>query len=283
VLQKERLEDGGLGCEMMLRGPGLFLDVWAVRDLSHDNAAHARSRLSTALQSKNGSLLVSSAWVTELHTIHGDARTRARNLLTAFGSNWLPFNPIVSAVEAAEARDDRDAYLSNSFLEGFVRERTGELLRGGTDPHTLADAEFFDLGLTLAWGNDLSSQATQAQALKDAAKTRAEQDRAEQMQDRNSHERRYPRVPFASGPMACVHNAIWREAMRLSPERTWMPNDGFDVVHAIPALTIGGFVAVDTTWKGIGETAALELPPGHARLYRPGELNQLITDLEASA
>ena len=61
-----------------------------------------------------------------------------------------------------------------------------------------------------------------------------------------------------------------------------MPNDGFDVTHMVPAMCIGGLIAVDTDWKDIGTVAAAELPGGHVGLYRPGELDSLVVALEAS-
>jgi hypothetical protein len=60
-----------------------------------------------------------------------------------------------------------------------------------------------------------------------------------------------------------------------------MPNDGFDIAHLVPALTIGGFIAVDSDWQDIGQTTAADLPSDHATLYRPGELERLIADLES--
>jgi hypothetical protein len=154
------------------------------------------------------------------------------------------------------------------------------------------DAEFFDLGRTLVWtGPDPptahavddpvpETEPSQAQALKDAAKDRADADREEGRRDRGAHDRLYPPVSFASGRMRCVHNAVWREVTKRSLGRTWMPNDGFDIVHLIPALTIGGYIAVDKEWQSIGQKAALDLPPEHTKLYRPGELEALVVALE---
>jgi len=58
----------------------VFLDLWAVRDFSRDTSSELRDRFARALKARSGSLLVSSAWVTELDTIKGDARTRAQAL-----------------------------------------------------------------------------------------------------------------------------------------------------------------------------------------------------------
>ena len=65
-------------------------------------------------------------------------------------------------------------------------------------------------------------------------------------------------------------------------EQSVRPNDGFDVTHLVPAMCIGGLIAVDTDWKDIGGVAAAELPGGHVGLYRPGELDSLALALEAS-
>ena len=284
MLRKGRKEDGGMDVETALLGPAVFLDVWAVRDLSGEALIDLRNRFAIALTATDASLLVSSAWFTELETLQGDARTRAQALFTSLGENWLLINPIVSAVAAREARNELGAYLSYPSLDAYVRDRCGELLRADTNPHDLSDAEFFDLGRTLAWtANDADAATTaarQAQALKDAAKTRADTDRDQQRRDRNAHIRLYPPVPFAAGRMACAHNAAWREVTRRSLGRTWMPNDGFDIAHLVPAMTIGGLIAVDSDWKDIGQAAAGDLPRGHVRLYRPGELEQLIETLE---
>ena len=264
----------------------MFFDVWAVRDFSRETSSDLRDRFTHALKARSGSLLVSSAWVTELDTLKGDARTRAQAFFTSLGEHWLLINPVVSSVAAREARDELGAYLSLVSLEAYVMERCGELLRAGADPHALTDAEFFDLGRTLDWTatddpTEATAPASQAQALKDAARARAEADRDEQRGDRNAYERLYPTVALASGRMWCVHNAVWREVTRRSPGRTWMPNDGFDIAHLVPALTIGGLIAVDSDWQNIGQNAACDLPPNHANLYRPGELERLVADLEA--
>jgi hypothetical protein len=257
-----------------------------VRELSRDSSLELRNGFTSALKARDGSLLVSSAWFTELDTIRGDARTRAQAFLTSLGEHWLLISPIVSSVAAREARNELGAYLSITSLEAYVKERCGELLRAETAPHTLTDAEFFDLGRALVWTIDAApleatAATTQATALKDAAKARAEADREEQRRDRSACERLYPQVAFAWGRMHCVHNAVWREVTKRSPGRTWMPNDGFDIAHLVPALTIGGFIAVDSDWQDIGQTTAADLPSDHATLYRPGELERLIADLES--
>lgn len=116
--------------------------------------------------------------------------------------------------------------------------------------------------------------------MKDAARERALADLQEQRQDPQAHLRLYPNESWANGHMKCVHNAIWREITRLSPGRTWMPNDGFDVAHLVPAVTIGGLVSADTTWHAIGQAALSELPTNHAQLFRPTELEALVGALE---
>jgi hypothetical protein len=235
------------------------------------------------LKVKRGSLLVSSPWFTELDTLKGDARTRAQTFFRSLGAQWLIINPVVRAVAAAEARDELGAYLSLASLEGYVKERSGELMREGKDPHKLSDAEFFDLGRTFVWAGTVGpAAAAQLQGLKDAAKARADADTVEQRKDRKAHERLYPVVSFASGRMQCVHNAVWREVTRRSPGRTWMPNDGFDVTHLIPAMTMGGLIAVDSDWQDIGQAAARDAPPEHLKLYRPGQLDRLVADLESA-
>lgn len=284
MLSKRRLDDGGMDVETGLIGPGVFLDVWAVRELSRATRADLRNRFAVALVATRGSLLVSSAWFTELETLQGDARTRAQVFFTSLRAQWLLINPIVSVAAAREAGDELGAYLSNASLNGYVLERSGELLRSDIDPHSLPDAEFFDLGRALAWTAADPSAATtaaaQSQALKDAAQARAEADRDEQRRDRNAHRRLYPPVAFTTGAMVCAHNAVWREVTRRSPGRTWMRNDGFDVAHLVPAFAIGGLIAVDSDWKDIGQAASADLPNGHATLYRPGELERLVADLE---
>jgi hypothetical protein len=287
MLAKHRLADGGLDVEAGLFGPAVFLDVWAVRDLSGDAFIELRNRFAAALKGARGSLLVSTAWITELETLQDGARRRAQALFTSLGAHWLLINPVVSAVAAREALDELGSYLSTAALEGYVLERTGELLRGDADVHQLSDAEFFDLGRPLAWtAADPSAAATataQSQALKDVAKARADADREEQRKDRRAHLALYPPLPFEAGGMACVHNAVWREVTSRSLGRTWMGNDGFDVAHLVPALTIGGLIAVDRAWRDIGQAASADLPGGHVTFYRPGELEGLVADLEARA
>jgi hypothetical protein len=287
MLVKWRLADGGLDIETGLIGPAVFLDVWAVRELSRATRGDLRNRFAAALVATRGSLLVSSAWFTELETLQGDARTRAQAFFTSLRAQWLLINPVVSVAAARESRDELGAYLSHVSLNGYALERSGELLRNDIDPHTLSDAEFFDLGRALAWTvadpSAATTAAAQSQALKDAAQARAEADRDEQRRDRNAHRRLYPPVAFTSGAMVCAHNAVWREVTRRSLGRTWMRNDGFDVAHLVPALTIGGLIAVDSDWKDIGQAASADLPHGHVALYRPGELEQLVADLETRA
>jgi hypothetical protein len=93
MLTKRRLADGGMDVETGLFGPAVFLDVWAVRDLSGDSMTDLRNRFATALAAANGSLLVSKAWITELEPLQEDARTRAQALFTSIGAQWLLINP----------------------------------------------------------------------------------------------------------------------------------------------------------------------------------------------
>jgi hypothetical protein len=287
MLQKRELAGGGLDVETGLFGPGVFLDVWAVRELSRDTSADLRATLATALAAERGSLLVSSAWFTELETLQGHARTRAQAFLTSLGAQWLLINPIVSAAAVREARDEIGAYLSSTCLNSYLLTRSGELLRNGVDPHSLSSADFFDLGRPLAWTAldpaAATTSAQQSQALKDAALARAEADRNEQRKDRAAHDRLYPRIAFTAGAMRCAHNAVWREVSRRSLGRSWMPNDGFDVAHIVPAIAIGGLIAVDGSWNDIGQSASVDLPDGHVTFYRPGELVRLVADLQTRA
>lgn len=283
MLTKGRLEDGGIEAETALVGPAVFLDLWAVRHLTHTNSADLRSRFVKALMAAGGSLLVSSVWGTELQTILGDARTRVQALFSSLGAHWLVINPIVSVVVERETRNDLGAYLSEASLYAFVYERCGELLRRDIDPHSVSDAEFFDLGRILEWTVAGSTAAAQSQQLKTVAKARAARDEAEQRKDPNAHSRLYPSVDFASAGMACVHNAFWREVTKRSLGRTWMDNDGFDIAHLIPSVTIGGLVTADKHWKGIGEAASADLPHDHVTFYRAGELELLVAALENHA
>jgi hypothetical protein len=146
MLLKGRLADGGLDVETGLIGPAVFLDVWAVREMSRDTRAELRTRFAAALVAMRGSLLASAAWFTELKNLQGDTRTRAQAFLKSLGAQWLLINPIVSMAAAREARDEIGAYLSQASLNGYVLERSGELLRSEIDPHSLSDADFFDLG-----------------------------------------------------------------------------------------------------------------------------------------
>jgi hypothetical protein len=168
-------------------------------------------------------------------------------------------------------------------LHAYVYERSGELLRNGVDPHGLSDAGFFDLGRILEWTAADPRAAAQSQRLKDVANTRADADQVEERKDSHAHLRLYPPVDFSSGGMISVHNALWREVTKRSLGRTWMRNDGFDIAHLIPAMTIGGLIAADKHWKEIGEAASADLPTGHIALYRPGELESLVVALENHA
>lgn len=149
MLKKARLDDGGLDVETALIGPPVFLDVWAVRELSRDINEPLRTRFVTALRRAKGSLLVSSPWLTELQAVQGAARTRATAFLSSLGPHWLLINPIVSDVAVRETNDEVGAYLSFPALNGYVIERSGELLRADRDLHALTDSEFFDLGRAL--------------------------------------------------------------------------------------------------------------------------------------
>jgi hypothetical protein len=281
-IKKVRKEDGGLEAEAALVGPALFLDIWAVREICRNQSEELRARLVAAVRNHGGSLLTSSAWFTELDTVRGDSRTRAAAFLAALGSNWLPINPVVAVVAEREVRDELGSYLSLEALNGFVVERCGEVLRADTDPHSLTDDEFFDLGRALAWTEPAPTDAPDPHlaSLKAVAKARAETDADEQRRDRSACDRLYPELPATSGRMLRVHNAVWREVTRRAPGRTWTENDGFDVAHLIPAITIGGFIAMDTYWLEIGSAAAAALMPPAIRLYRPGQLPELVDDLE---
>lgn len=281
-IRKLRLDDGGLEAEAALRGPALFLDIWAVRELSHDRSGDLRARLVAAIRARGSSLLTSSAWFTELDTVRGDARDRAAAFFSALGANWLPINPVVSVVAEREVRDELGAYLSVDALNGFVIERCGELLRSDTDPHRLTDDEFFDLGRALTWTEPGAEEGPSAHlaALKRVALARAQSDADAQRRDRSACDRLYPEPPQTAGRMLRVHNAVWREVTRRAPGRAWEANDGFDVTHLIPVMTIGGLIAVDKDWQEIGTAAAAALQPPTIRLYRPGQLPELVSDLE---
>jgi hypothetical protein len=135
----------------------------------------------------------------------------------------------------------------------------------------------------MEWTATDSAAVAQSQQLKDVAKARADADEAEERRDPDAHLRLYPTLDFASGGMACVHNALWREVTKRSLGRTWMRNDGFDIAHLVPAMTIGGLIAPDKHWKEIAEAASASLPSGHVAFYRGGELESLVAALESHA
>ena len=87
MLRKRRLDDGGIDVETCLIRPAVFLDVWAVRDFSRETSSKLRDRFTRALKARSGSLLVSSAWVTELDTLKSDARARAQAFFTSLGEH----------------------------------------------------------------------------------------------------------------------------------------------------------------------------------------------------
>ena len=287
MLLKGRLADGGLDVETALIGPAVFLDVWPVREMSRDTRAELRTRFAAALVAMRGSLLASAACFTELETLTGRCTSTRAGVPEVAGGPVAAYQSYSRAEAAREARDEIGAYLSEASLNGYVLERSGELLRSEIDPHSLSEADFFDLGRPLAWTaadpGAATTAAAQSQALKDGAKARAEADRDEQRRDRTADSRLYPRVAFTSSAMLRAHNAVWREVTRRSLWRTWMRNDGFDVAHVVPALAIGGLIAVDGDWKDIGQVASADLPRSHATFYRPGELEHLVADLETRA
>jgi hypothetical protein len=250
--------------------PLLYLDHWAIRRFS-ENPTHG-SRFLTAFKNR-GTVMFSLMNVTEI--ARDASPTRAREIsrfLEALGEHWIPMTidpiRIVRAEESGTTSDGIHPCVSAGFLSdpAFAQRLT----TGNVSLSHVVD-------LTRGPNGDAIRQDSARQELQ---LLNSLQDwRNAYTNDHTELDTKFPVVPFvAERPMRTIYHGL----ARLTITDGFKLTDGHvrDLFHTLAAVRCAEMVTLDAHW--VNQVQKLRLPTDFVKLYSEANLEQFLSDLEAS-
>jgi hypothetical protein len=269
--------------DVAVQGPAIYLDNFALIELSKDRPINRRGRFLAALEACRGSLLFSGTNAVEGSLSMGISSSRLRAFLNQFGPRWafIESNPF-KVMEREANGADHTPCLSIDRMHAFFQDRKSEVATTGGLIDLSATA-FFQLGAVLDWLKPqraiLMSRAVELDeaVVKLVRKTRLEYDA-----DPRSLDLRFPSIPFDGlRPTTFVWTHLIRNLVKNAKSHPLKEGDGRDLCHAAVGAAYGSAVALDKHWKK--RIQELPLPNKLARVYYAPELDMLVDDLESDA
>lgn len=272
----------GVEVVAQINGAAVYLDNWAIIELAVGDGER-RKRFVKALRSC-GSLLFSYTNSLEIGDAEGGPAAKVRGFLDEIGPNWIPveINPWTVAKREEAGELDPTPCFSRTFAESFTKDRYKELMaESGGAPDTAEN--FFKLSAVMTWANSVKAESQSDIAkLDETFIKRVADDYADFKKDATTIDKQTPEVLFESDkPARFALTNLLRLLVKESKSFTLKKGDGRDLCHAVLGGAYGNFAALDKHWKRRVE--ALPKPNNLSRIYYAGELDQLVTDLEAFA
>jgi hypothetical protein len=272
-------KDGKPVCTAEMKGVGVYLDNWALKDLAK-GCAERRSRFLDALQ-RGGTLLFSWTNAIELCGPQGASAVAVHAFLDSVGPHWVPLelNPW-KAVKREMAGATAQAPVSPTFMEAYFQERAYDLSQESGVLDLSAD-NFFRLGAVLHWVRERRDSVQQmSRKIDEQARKLLNQSRAAYETDPAALDSLLPPVPFderRTATFVCSH--LRRLLVAEAKAFQFKKHDGLDFCHAVLAAAYASLAALDKQWK-----RRVERLPGAGRLaktYYEPELDQLVDMLES--
>lgn len=250
--------------------PLIYLDHWAVRRLSENPLLG--DRFLGAFRHR-GTMMFSLMNVVEIARDASPQRAQQiRDFLEKLGPYWVPMTidplRVIDAEETGATPGNAHACISSGFLRDphFARRLT----RG---PVSLAHV----VDLTRGPDGDELKQATDL----DTARLRQniQEWRDAYAKDPRELDGKYPLLKLdRAKPMRSIYYGL----VRYSIVDTFAFNDNHarDLLHAIAAVRCAEMVTLDGHWAA--QVRKLKLPRNFVQVYTESELDELLTDLEAT-
>lgn len=244
------------------RSPSLYLDHWALREISSDEVASRRFALCIK---SCGTLLFSWPNVIEISRNTGPSAERIKKFLGSVGDQWFPveFNPFTVIEREQSSREgDNSPCLGDGFVRAYYPYIHGT---------TLSLASIVDL----TRGEDFRSLA-----LKKIDSL------ADQISGYFSEARRNRGLPHkvfeqkllydSRRPTSFVFPTLCQ--LLVKEDSNFERNDAIDLCHATVALSYGELVCLDPHWADLGKR--LRLPEEQLRIFRPGQIFSFLEAFE---
>lgn len=266
-----------------LTSPSVYLDHWALRDISED--ALLGTRLTTALQERNGTLALSWLNLCEYSkiTVDGQARKAAylleRNLPRLFFIEIEPFRVIQRENQLLTGGPRVPPHSDESLLHAFTCLK----------PATSTSVSPFTPHNFFQYTQDVGT-AQNFDDLADVVIDRIEMMR-EELATESSFERDLRR-PLAAPPKQAGTRYIIRALIKMMLLNRGMKitrNHAIDLLHAVVPVAYCDFVLLDTHWvsqvdqmRARASSTGLSFPIASVFSRRANGLERFFTELESS-
>jgi hypothetical protein len=233
-----RLPNGGL--EIAVRAPLIYLDHWAIREIS--SAPARRDHFLETFRTR-GTLMFSVVNILEMARNSGDSYVRIRDLLDAVEPYWLLSDPDPKTVQDRENRGllPPESFLVPLSLFGEVFKNLPEgTLRLGSALDALHDGEFRERAGTLL------APPSGTELRRSIQRARKRRSRGEAMAE--------PEFPKGS-PMWISQSLI---RFLVADNKKIVENDIVDLLHAAVPLRYAVILLLDKAW--VNFATKLKLP-----------------------
>lgn len=255
-----------------IRPPRIYLDHWAVRYFSQDEAS--RKRILSLFETR-GTLLFSPTNALEIGANSGSSLTRIRTFLGDIGEKWvqLAASPM-KVIEAENERQDwrHEPYLSRELSSYYPDAPDGVLSLGTAVGDMLSDLKEIQRCRDETKGDIFKAFAAFRQRY---------------AQDASVAKRLIGEMKSSATwrPMSFVLNAL---LLLLCRERSVEANDATDFFHATFAIAYCDVALLDQKWtdmarrvRDLGDRYHVKIPrPGLSRVHSKSRIASFFRDLE---
>ena len=265
-----RGKEGGYDFEVWTEPPCIYLDHWALRRLSEDDAQG--DRFISALKQR-GTLMFSVMNVAEIGADASHRRSQqVRDFLRRIGLRWFPMTIDPLRVIRAEEEDAPSGKLHCASPEFLTDPAFAAKLLCG--PLSLAHV----IDLTAGRGGDCLRRVTECkttQLLEELQRWRSLY-----RQEPEALDAQYPPLKFnANTPMRGIYNGLVRYTIKDTFPLDL--NHMRDFCHATVSLRCADMVTLDSHWAA--QAKKLHLPDGFVKVYSEPDLSNFLSHLEAAS
>jgi hypothetical protein len=277
MIEVKAHQNGKLDLFISVRGPAVYLDNFAIKELAKGDASRRRQFL--AAINRGAELLFSVANAAELTGFQGGSFREVRAFLEEIGPHWFPVELDPRMVVKRELSGKKAD--ESCFSDRFMRDYLGR--RAGNKPlQQNISAEFFRLGPIMDLLAPQRDSIAKGKAdLDDALIRKIKEHRAEYEADPQWLDTAFRSLAAHEAPPATfVYNNLIRTLILETKSYHLKRNDGIDFCQAVIASAFTSFATLDKPWKRRIES--LPKPNKMARIYYAQELDRMVTDIDSA-
>jgi hypothetical protein len=270
-------QNGKLDLFISVRGPAVYLDNFAIKELAKGNASRRRRFL--AAVNRGAELLFSVANAAELTGFQGGSFREVRAFLEEIGPHWFPveLDPNKVVKRELSGKNADESCFSDKFMRDYLRYRAGN-----KPLKQNISAEFFRLGPIMDWLAPQRDSIAKGKAdLDDKLIRNIKDHRAKYEADPQWLETAFRMLPaYEYPPATFAYNSLIRRLILEIKGHHLKRNDGIDFCQAVIASAFTSFATLDKPWKRRIES--LPKPNKLARIYYSQELDSMVADVDSA-